>query len=981
QAEKRKLIEERRREKEEARQKAAMEKATARKIAKESLELIEDDRLELMELAASRKCLPSILSLDYDTLENLESFRESLREFPPKSVQLKMPFAVKPWLDSDKNVGNLLMVWKFLVTFADVLGLWPFNLDEFVQAFHDYDSRLLGEIHIAVLKIIVKDIEDVLRTPSGGPGTNQYSAINPEGGHPHIVEGAYEWGFDIRNWQKHLNPLTWPEILRQFALSAGLGPLMKKKVAERVSLNEIDEAKGCEEIVSTLRNGSAVENAVAIMQEKGLSIHRKSKHRLTPGTVKFAAYHVLALEGSRGLNVIELADKIQKSGLRDLTSSRTPEASISVALSRDPILFERTAPSTYCVRPAFRKDPSDAESIISAAKEKIQGYANGFLAGQNADEEERDDDSDSDVAEGVAEVDALAISLNAEKSGGSNKHTVPSVNQKDKLPVDSDRHDGTGVEIDESRSGESWVLGLTEGEYSDLSVEERLNALVALVGIANEGNSIRVILEERMDASNSIKKQIWAEAQLDKRRMREEIAPPKFNDRCNAAADGGGQSPFVTEDRIYDPSTSASRKDDSSVAVDSFYASIDNLAQDTFAGRDAAAVPGQQSGNMTERSRLRLKSYISHLAEEMYVYRSLPLGLDRRRNRYWQFVSSGSCLDPGSGRIFVESTDGKWRLIDSEEAFDSLLASLDTRGIRESHLHVMLQKIDRCFKECIQRNSDNRRSRKREAVKVNSGDRSGTVFGGSSSDTSEPSSSFRIDVGRNETELKNFYRRHEDLQHWIVKECFNSSALRAMAYEEKKRCPPLSKFCDVCLTNCEETKGACPLCDRINDPPSKAGDFPVRFGYEDSLRDEADRFMSNSPPLRIRLIESILTILEATVPFKALHPSWTEECRKTWGFELRKSSSAENLLQMVTRFEGAVKRDHISADFETTEELLSSCDKSNRPASVSHLPWMPKSTAAVALRLLELDGCLYYDRSRKPDSLDENEMEATTTPP
>lgn len=49
--------------------------------------------------------------------------------------------------------------------------------------------------------------------------------------------------------------------------------------------------------------------------------------------------------------------------------------------------------------------------------------------------------------------------------------------------------------IDESQSGEPWVQGLVEGEYSDLSVEERLNALVALIGVANEGNSIRLVLE------------------------------------------------------------------------------------------------------------------------------------------------------------------------------------------------------------------------------------------------------------------------------------------------------------------------------------------------------------------------------------------------------------------------------------------------------------------------------------------------------
>lgn len=71
------------------------------------------------------------------------------------------------------------------------------------------------------------------------------------------------------------------------------------------------QAKGCEDIVSILRNGSAAENAVAIMQEKGFPLQRRSRHRLTPGTVKFAAYHVLSLEGSKGMNVLDLAKKIQ----------------------------------------------------------------------------------------------------------------------------------------------------------------------------------------------------------------------------------------------------------------------------------------------------------------------------------------------------------------------------------------------------------------------------------------------------------------------------------------------------------------------------------------------------------------------------------------------------------------------------------------------------------------------------------------------
>lgn len=49
---------------------------------------------------------------------------------------------------------------------------------------------MLGEIHVALLKLVIKDIEDVARTPSSGLGMNQNGAANPGGGHPQIVEGV-----------------------------------------------------------------------------------------------------------------------------------------------------------------------------------------------------------------------------------------------------------------------------------------------------------------------------------------------------------------------------------------------------------------------------------------------------------------------------------------------------------------------------------------------------------------------------------------------------------------------------------------------------------------------------------------------------------------------------------------------------------------------------------------------------------------------
>ena len=107
----------------------------------------------------------------------------------------------------------------------------------------------------------------------------------------------------------------------------------------------------------------------------------------------------------------------KKSGLRDLTRSKAPEASIFAALSRDAALFERTAPCTYCVRPTFRKDPTDAEKVLSAAREKVHIFENGFLAGEDVDDVERDEDSECDVAEGP-EADDLST------PSTTNKNTV-----------------------------------------------------------------------------------------------------------------------------------------------------------------------------------------------------------------------------------------------------------------------------------------------------------------------------------------------------------------------------------------------------------------------------------------------------------------------------------------------------------------------------------------------------------------------------
>lgn len=231
--------------------------------------------------------------------------------------------------------------------------------------------------------------------------------------------------------------------------------------------------------------------------------------------------------------VVNLLFIFKKSGLRDLTTSRTPEASIAAALSRDSKLFERTAPSTYCVRSPYRKDPGDADAILSTARERIRIFKSGFLDGEDA---ERNDDSEVDVAEDP-EVDDLGTEGNSMKehqspevcpfdemtsvtSGKGSKEVrnslevgmenyTPILDFNGRVKGEESPHIEQPIYItgsctgqnqedsvsDEGDHGEPWVQGLAEGEYSDLSVEERLNALCSLIGVALEGNSMRTVLE------------------------------------------------------------------------------------------------------------------------------------------------------------------------------------------------------------------------------------------------------------------------------------------------------------------------------------------------------------------------------------------------------------------------------------------------------------------------------------------------------
>ncbi|KAL7000471.1 hypothetical protein U1Q18_001622 [Sarracenia purpurea var. burkii] len=395
-----------------------------------------------------------------------------------------------------------------------------------------------------------------------------------------------------------------------------------------------------------------------------------------------------------------------------------------------------------------------------------------------------------------------------------------------------------------------------------------------------------------MEAANALKKQMWAEVQLDKRRMKEEYVTkmqysslgqykadpdvqisslegrqsplPSVDDRNGLAS----PDPVVRQEHSQDPRNDTNYitpipAERNPSSIQEFSAGIDNL-------------PLLQPGYAAERSRSQLKAYIGHKAEEMYVYRSLPLGQDRRRNRYWQFITSASRNDPGCARIFVELRDGCWRLIDSEEGFDALLESLDVRGLRESHLHSMLQKIEVSFKETLRRNLVWTNTGGRQTVDSIKNEVSDCSAGMgspistvcvSNSDMPETSSSFAIGLGRNEMEKKDAMKRFQDLETWTWEECLNSSVLCAVKYG-KKRCKQLLGICDYCRDLYLFEANYCTTCHMACETSARDLNFSEHVAqFREKIKGDGYTFqdLDSSPPLRIRLLKALLALIEASL--------------------------------------------------------------------------------------------------------------------
>lgn len=176
-------------------------------------------------------------------------------EFPPKSLQLGPAWTA----DMCRCLDDVLEVHGIAHTFADLLGVWPFTVSELATAFREGQrSRLLAEIFTSLLQLIQADMEVAQSTLAVG-GAVQGQSLGDKAAlqaASRMLNEAWAWGLDNEAWRAHLNPLTWPEVLRQFAVTLGWGARRKRSV-KQIAAGHVAEASVPSSVVQQwLRRGS-----------------------------------------------------------------------------------------------------------------------------------------------------------------------------------------------------------------------------------------------------------------------------------------------------------------------------------------------------------------------------------------------------------------------------------------------------------------------------------------------------------------------------------------------------------------------------------------------------------------------------------------------------------------------------------------------------------------------------------------------------
>lgn len=204
------------------------------------------------------------------------------------------------------------------------------------------------------------------------------------------------------------------------------------------------------------------------------------------------------------------------------------------------------------------------------------------------------------------------------------------------------------------------------------------------------------------------------------------------------------------------------------------------------------------------------------------------------------------------------------------QSFNDLLASLDTRGNREAHLHSMLLRIEAHFKESVNKT-------RVDVTEVGSMSSSSPSSSLSTPNTnvSEFSSSFAIELAGSGNEMSNALNRYEDFEKWMWGDCLN---LRAMKLENK-RCEHLLEICDNCrdlsFFEDDQCSSCLKLCQTLFDRNLAFSKHISHFKEKLKWSASYFHFRESGLPVRFRLLKTQLALIEVHLQCLLFHAfSW-----------------------------------------------------------------------------------------------------------
>ncbi|GAB2211384.1 hypothetical protein Drorol1_Dr00024696 [Drosera rotundifolia] len=606
------------------------------------------------------------------------------------------------------------------------------------------------------------------------------------------------------------------------------------------------------------------------------------KYGICPGSLKGVLFSTLMELGNKGTSVSEISKSPQIVNLGFTDTVDELEQQIGSTLASDIRLFEKISPSAYRLR------------LNSLASGDEDCYSDAENSG-GIDESLRDG--------GACNSDD-SVSCHCEKDSMSSPCT----------------------EIDESLPGEAWLSGLMEGEYSDLTIEEKLKILMALIDLLSSGSTI-TMEEPVAPAAAGVPKVYQHGSGAKIKRSSVTHAEPSASDPRNWQVCVDKECPSQAEDHTVDSSTLMS----------------------LFRGKNKSS-PRSRDAKETA------------VGDHLHPMQSIFLGSDRRYNRYWLFLGPCVANDPGHRRVYFESSeDGHWEVIDTEEALCALLRILDKRGRREAALMALLYEVSVfLFEEMARSTEANAHFALSSSSDLSELD---GIHEDRSSPVSDVDNSFCLNAVSHDTivsstaevlEVRN--KAQEQKEKWIRLQAYDSwiwdsfcSHLHSYRNRRRFHLDSLTR-CRSCHDLYWRDEKHCKICHTT---------FELDFDLEEkyvihaaTCQEKEDRTCPSHKvfPSHLQALKAAIHTIESAMPETAMIGSWIKSAHKLWVRRLRRTSSLAELIQVISDFVNAM-----NVDWQPQcSSALRECDDTLQDivASFSNLP---QTTSAIALWLVKLD--------------------------